>query len=354
MGGQPPVILVVDDELPHRKLAEKLLKADHYCTRTAASGEAALAEVARFPPDLILVDIMMPGMDGVELVKRLKADARTRPIPVIMVTSLDNRGARLRALEAGAEEFLSKPVDRSELRVRIRNLLRLKEYGDFLANYNTILERQVGERTRDLWSSYRETVLVLTRAAEYRDEDTGQHVVRVSEYVTELARAMNLDAEFQDCIFHASPMHDVGKLGIPDNILLKPSPLSAAEWAVMKCHCVLGAKILGCGNSPYLRMARSIALTHHERWDGSGYPDGLKGEEIPLAGRIMAVSDVYDALRSKRPYKPALPHHHAVGIITQGDGRTLPDHFDPAVLNAFRRSAGRFETIYNEFQDRTA
>lgn len=346
-----PSILVVDDEDHNRRLLETLLKAEGYAVTLAGGGEEALAAAAASPPDLVLLDIMMPGMDGFEVARRLKIDEGTRNVPLVMVTALDDRDSRLNALQAGAEEFLSKPVDRVELRVRVRNLLRLKEYSDFLADYNRILETQVKERTAQLRDSHRDTIITLTRAAEYKDEDTGAHIQRVSFYAAELAERLGLSEEFSDTIFYASPMHDVGKIGIPDHVLLKPGPLSAEEWGIIKSHCAFGAQILKNSTSPYGKMGAEIALSHHERWDGSGYPNGLSGEDIPLSGRIMSVCDVYDALRSKRPYKPAFDHDRAVAVICEGDGRTRPEHFDPAVLGAFCQSTGRFAEIFSAYSE---
>jgi putative two-component system response regulator len=269
-----------------------------------------------------------------------------------MVTALDDRDSRLRGLEAGAEEFVTKPVDRNELRIRVRNLLRLKEFSDFLANHNRILDAQVKERTAQLTSSYRETILTMTRAAEYRDDDTGAHVRRISFYCRELAEHLGTDGGFRDRIFYASPMHDVGKIGIPDHILLKPGGFTPEEWAIMQTHAAIGARMLEGSDSPYLQMGAQIARSHHERWDGGGYPDKLKGEAIPLAARFMQIADVYDALRSKRPYKPAFDHEKSVGIITQGDGRTMPSHFAPAVLDAFKGCIGRLRDIFESHMDK--
>jgi putative two-component system response regulator len=339
-------VLVVDDDERNRKLLATLLRAEGYLTVEAAGGREALDAAQSETPDIVLLDIMMPEMDGYEVARRLKADPATATVPIVMVTALDDRDSRLKGLEAGAEEFVTKPVDRMELRVRVRNLLRLKEYSDFLANHNRILDMQVQERTRQLRESYREIIFTMTAAAEYKDEDTGAHVQRISHYTSQLAQTMGLDAEFVDLMFYASPMHDIGKIGIPDRILLKPGQLTAEEWAVMQTHTALGAEILARGNSPYVKLGAEIALTHHERWDGGGYPGGLKGEAIPLSGRIMNICDQYDALRSKRPYKPPYPHAKAVEIITRGDGRTLPGHFDPAVLDAFVRCADDFAVIF--------
>lgn len=344
-------MLIVDDEERNRRLLATMLEAEGYAVQEAANGERALELARRNPPDIILLDIMMPGMDGYEVARALKAAEATRSVPIIMVTALSDRGSRVLGLETGAEEFVSKPVDRWELRVRVRNLLKLKEYSDFLADHNRILEAQVNERTRQLTASYRETIATMTRAASYKDEETGAHVARVSFYSTEIAQALGMDDAFCDNIHYASPMHDVGKIAIPDAILGKPGKFEPREWEVMKTHATLGAKLLGGTDSPYLVMGAEIAGGHHERWDGGGYPLGLKGEATPLPARIMQICDVYDALRSKRPYKDAFSHERSTEIITAGDGRTLPSHFDPAVLDAFKHCTTRFRDIFVAHKD---
>ena len=343
-------VLVVDDDERNRKLLESLLAAAGHAVRYAANGEAALEAMrGNVPdlPDLILLDVMMPGIDGFEVARRLKANQRTRAVPIIMVTALDDRESRLQGLEAGVEEFLSKPVERAELQVRVKNLLKIKEYSDFLADHNRLLEERVEMRTRQLTESYRDTIFVLARAAEFHDEDTGQHLKRVSFYSLAVAERLGLDAAFRDTIFYASPMHDLGKIAVPDAVLLKPGKLDAADWQAMKKHPQHGSGILGeISDSPYIRMGIEIAMSHHERWDGSGYPNGKRGEAIPLSARIMMLGDIYDALRANRVYKPALDHRRALEIIRQGDGRTLPGHFDPAVLAAFTACAETFREIY--------
>ncbi|NOY63883.1 MAG: response regulator [Nitrospirae bacterium] len=358
-------ILIVDDEEVNIKLLAALCESLGYRTITARNGIEAVDIATREMPDLILMDVMMPEMNGFEATERLKSEESTRLIPIIIVTALDSRDDRLKGISIGADDFLTKPVDLEELSLRVKNHLRLKNYHDLLKNHNTILEKKVAERTSELQNTlqrldrahrkirfgYMETVYRLTLASEYKDEETGTHIKRVSFYTRELATTLGMDREFVDSIFYASPMHDIGKVGIPDNIIMKPGKLDQEEWEIMKKHTTIGGKILSGSSSPYLKMAKEIALSHHERWDGGGYPEGLKEEEIPLPGRIMNIVDQYDALRSKRPYKPAMEHERVVEIITKGDGRTLPEHFDPNVLDAFIRSKERLREIYETHQD---
>jgi putative two-component system response regulator len=349
--GRTPTILVVDDEPLNTRLLSDQLEAEGYAVRVAMNGPEALEMARSYRPDLILLDVMMPGMSGLQVAQELKQSGPTQSIPVVMVTALGDRESKLETLRSGACEFLLKPVDRVELLVRVRSLLKMKRYQDELAEYAHFLEAKVAERTEALRESYRETILALTRAAEYKDEETGEHVRRISHYSAELARSLGMSAQFCDEIFHASPMHDVGKIGIPDSILRKPGSLTPAEWTRMKAHTTIGAQLLVNSPSPYVCMGADIALCHHERWDGSGYPRGLAGEEIPLAARVMAVGDVYDALRSRRPYKEPFSHERAVEVITKGDGRTSPAHFDPAVLALFERHSERFNDIFEAWRD---
>ena len=343
-----PTILIVDDEESNRHLFETLLKLEGYFTQTANNGEAALAMVADRQPDLILLDVMMPGMDGFQVAAKLKSNPATEHIPVIMATSLDDRGAMLAGLNAGAEEFLTKPLDRTEMKVRVRNILRLKEYSDMLSHYNTTLEQQVYERTMRLRDSNMETIFALTRAAEYKDEDTTAHVRRIGSYSKHLAEMLGMDSEFIENIYYASPMHDIGKIGIADAILLKKGEHTPEEIATLKMHCTIGWEILSVGKSSYMQMGAAIALGHHERWDGSGYPNGKKGDANPVSARIVNLCDVYDALRTKRHDRQAFDHETAVAIITRGDGKTRPEHFDPEILEAFKRNAEAFREIYNQ------
>lgn len=346
MSAQRPLLMLVDDQPRNARLLQAQLGSEHFDYQIAQSGEAALDLLRQRLPDLIILDFMMPGMNGQQLALTLKRDERTRNVPVIMLTALSDHGSRMQALSAGVEEFVNKPVDQAELWTRVRNLLRLKFAQDKLAEHNQLLAAQVAERTRQLADAYRDTVYTMVHAAEYKDEDTGSHVQRISFYCLELAEELGMDAAFCDRIFYASPMHDVGKIGIPDAVLLKQGAFNSTEWAMMKTHSTLGAQILRHGTSPYVAMGAEIAQHHHERWDGSGYPTGLAGEAIPLSARIVMLSDQYDAMRSKRPYKAPWSHERTCEVITGGDGRTDPAHFDPEVLAAFGRIRQRFGDIF--------
>lgn len=335
-------ILIVDDTPANIKLLHNLLCNDYH-VNAATNGADALKIVASDEqPDLILLDIMMPEMDGYEVCRRLKEDIKTSHIPVLFITALDEEEDETRGLELGAVDYITKPISPAIVRARIRNQMELHLYQEHL-------EDLVKQRTKELREGYIDTILRLTLVAEYRDEDTGDHVRRISYYTKSLARQMDLGPEFVDTIFYASPMHDIGKVAVPDPILMKEGRLNEVEWRIMRVHPGIGARILRGSVSPFLQMARVIAECHHERWDGGGYPKGLKGEEIPLSARIMTIADQYDALRSKRPYKPSFDHEKTVSIITRGDGRTMPDHFDPQVLAAFKKSMDAFAEIFEKY-----
>jgi len=344
-------ILVVDDDDINRQVLCEILGEEGYKIREAESGEKALASVQLQAPDMILLDAVMPDIDGFEVAQRLKAEQGSKGIPIIMVTGLLDARSREHGLLQGVEEYITKPVNPRELTTRVRNLLRLKLAADILKNHNSMLEEEVQLRSRELHSSFEEGLYALMKAAEYRDNETGTHIQRISYYTRLLAEELGAGRQYCDTIFMASPMHDIGKIGIPDRILLKAGTFENHEWEVMKTHTTIGAAILGGGISPYMKMGQEIALSHHEHWDGSGYPHGTAGEAIPNCARIMSVCDVYDALRSERPYKESYDHARAVETIRSGDERTQPAHFDPDVLEAFLRRAADFNDIYESMRD---
>ncbi len=323
-------ILVVDDEERNLRLMEAMLAPFEYDVYVARDGQESIELAETISPDLILLDVMMPKLDGFEVTQRLKSSERTRAIPIVIVTALQNIDDKIKALEKGADDFLSKPVEKTELRARVKSLLKVKAYNDHMASYQERLKTEVAEKTSQLKLALEslkyaslDTIVRLSRAAEYKDEDTGNHINRVSEFAAALARQMGIIGEREEMILYAAPLHDIGKIGIPENILLKPGKLDADEWEIMKLHTVIGSQILGGSETSYLKLAEIIALTHHERWDGGGYPRGLEAEDIPLEGRITAVVDVFDALTSKRPYRGPLAVEKALEIMQNWRGTKL-------------------------------
>lgn len=333
-------ILVVDDAPENILLLDEILN-DTYKIRAARSGEVAL-NIAQSSgrPDLILLDVMMPEMDGYETCRRLKQNEFARHIPVIFVTTLGEVADEALGFELGAVDYIHKPVSPPLVRARVRTHLALYDQ-------QRELECMVRERTEELNKTRLQIIRNLGRAGEFRDNETGRHVIRVSHYCRLLAQAVGMNDEDSDLIFQASPMHDIGKIGIPDNILLKPSKLTEAEMSIMRRHAVIGAEILGEYRSRLLDMARIIALTHHEKWDGSGYPHGLSHDEIPLVGRIAALADVFDALTSERPYKRSWPVEDAVEYINRESGK----HFDPNLVTMFNAALPQILEFHEEYAD---
>jgi putative two-component system response regulator len=338
-------VLIVDDQEVNVLLLERMLRGAGYVSITStmdAGGVFGLHLKNRY--DLILLDLQMPGMDGFQVMEGLKKIDPDGYLPVLVITAQPRH--KLRALQAGAKDFISKPFELAEVLARVRNLLEVRLLQKELHEYNNVLEKLVRERTADLQQSFQETIFTLTRAAEYKDVDTGTHVQRISYCSRELAKMLDLDEELVDMIFLASPMHDIGKIGIPDHVLLKPGGFTPKEWEIMKEHTTMGAKILGSSKSPYLKIGAEIALHHHERWDGGGYPHGKRGKAIPLTARIVNICDTYDALRSKRPYKPAIDHARALEIIALGNSIAQAEHFDPDVFAMFMRNHLVFRNIF--------
>jgi len=340
-------ILIVDDQDTNILILERMLSGAGYISVMSTTDSREVYDLhIKYDYDLIILDLNMPGLDGFEVLARLKEIDSEGNLPVLVITAQPEN--KLSAFQAGARDFISKPFDLSEVLARVHNLLEESLVKKYLVTSKDILENKVRERTADLQESYRETIFTMSRAAEYKDKDLGTHIQRTSHDCRELARILGMDRTFIDQIFLASPMHDIGKIGISDAILLNPKELTKADWMVMEGHTLIGANILGQSKSPYLMMGSVIALNHHERWNGGGYPNGICGETIPLAARIMTICDVYDALRSKRPYKQAFSHKKSMDIIQHGDGRTQPDHFDPVMLAAFIKNNQVFRNIYDE------
>jgi len=371
MGLQPPqlamptsnshTLLIVDDAVENLSVLDALL-SPHYQVRVATSGEKALRIASGVPhPDLILLDVMMPGMDGYQVFQRLRADPATRDIPVIFVTAMDSAEAELRGLDAGAVDYITKPLVPQIVLARVRTQLELKQARDWLSNQNTRLEAEVARRMLENEITQEVSIRALAHLAETRDPETGNHILRTQNYVRELALRLRRHPRFSatlsdryiDLLHRSAPLHDIGKVGIPDLILRKPGPLTPEEWSVMKTHARLGADAIEQAERDaakpvaFLGLAKEIAHWHHERWDGSGYPDGLVGAAIPVSARLMAVADVFDALISQRVYKPAMSIGQAREIIVQGRGR----HFDPDVADAFLDGFAVFSDIANHHID---
>jgi putative two-component system response regulator len=356
-----PSILVVDDSPDNIALVSDVLRQE-YKVKVANSGERALKIASSDPlPDLILLDILMQGMDGYQVCEQLKSNPVTRHIPVIFLTSKREMWEEQKGLALGAVDYITKPISPPILQARVRNHLALKGTADILRNHNEVLEQEVAKRTREMVATQDVTVLALASLAETRDSETGNHIRRTQSYVKALALKLKDHPRFSqhltdaniDLLFKCAPLHDIGKVGIPDRILLKPGRLDAQEFEIMKTHATLGRnaiehaeQMLGV-HVEFLSIAKSIAHGHHEKWDGSGYPQGLTGDDIPVAARLMAVADVYDALISRRVYKDAMPHEAAVQILVAGRGR----HFDPDIVDAFLAVQGDFLDIAARYAD---
>jgi len=354
-------VLVVDDTPDNLTLMSSLLR-DDYKVKVANGGEKAL-KIAQSenPPDLVLLDIMMPGMDGYEVLDRLKHDPRTRDIPVIFLTAKAEVADEQKGLELGAVDYITKPISPPIVLARVRTHLSLKASSDFLRDKADFLESEVARRTREVMAIQDVTILAMASLAETRDSDTGNHIRRTQFYVTVLAEKLRHHPRFAwylteqniSMLFKSAPLHDIGKVGIPDRILLKPGRFTPEEFEIMKTHTTLGREAIEHAERAlgteveFLKMAKEIALSHQEKWDGSGYPEGLSGDAIPVSARLMAVVDVYDALISRRVYKDGMPHEKAVAIMVEGRG----SHFDPDMIDAFLELESEFRAIAERYTD---
>ena len=356
-----PTILIVDDTPENIALISLLLKGE-YRTKVATEGETALRLAStNGRPDLILLDVMMPGMDGYEVCRRLKENPKTADIPVIFLTARSDVEDERRGLELGAVDYIAKPISPPIVAARVRTHLQLKSARDFLRDKSEFLEQEVQRRTREISAIQDATMVAMGSLAETRDNETGNHIRRTQLSMRALATKMReyarlagfLTSDTIDLLYKSAPLHDIGKVGIPDSILMKPGKLTPEEFEIMKTHTTLGRNAIQAAerllDSPttFLHCAREIAWTHHERWDGKGYPQGLSGNDIPVPGRLMAVVDVYDALLSKRVYKPAIPHGAALSMIREGAGT----HFDPAIVDGFFEIAGQLPEVSRRFKD---
>ncbi len=349
-----PNVLIVDDTPANLQLLANMLKERGYKTRPVPSGILALQAARSDPPDLILLDINMPEMNGYEVCERLKADGQLKEIPVIFISALNEILDKVRAFSVGGVDYISKPFQFEEVQARVETHLKLRCLQKELEMHNLELEKLVQAQVKQISDTQLAMIFALAKLAESRDDDTGMHLERVQVFCKRLAAKLKqrsrwsgqIDEAFVENIFHASPMHDIGKVAIPDHILLKPGKLTPEEFEVMKTHARLGADTLEAVRRKYpgnalLDMGITIAGSHHEKWNGSGYPQGLAGEAIPLAGRIMAVADVYETLRAKRCYKPAFSHEESTKIVLASSGT----HFDPEIVKAFVELKDEFNKI---------
>ena len=363
LASNTPNILIVDDVLANLELLSGILQERGYITRPVLNGKTALMTARAEPPDLILLDVNMPEMDGYELCERLKGDDVTKDIPVIFITASHETEEKVKAFKMGCVDYVTKPFQCDEVNARVETHLRLRKMQLELERHNHHLEDLVKEKVREISDSQLAAIIALAKLAESKDDETGHHVERTRTFCRLLAEklrenpsyAKRIDKSYVENIYHAAPLHDIGKVGIPDNILLKPARLTTEEFEIMKTHPMIGAKTLQAARSQYplnnfLNMGLEIAYSHHEKWDGSGYPKGLAGDSIPLSARIMAVADVYDALRSIRPYKTAFSHETSCEIIFEGSG----SHFDPALIEAFAALEPEFARIREQMDDSTS
>jgi two-component system response regulator RpfG len=342
-------VVIVDDESTGRMIMGKILHQvmDNIVLHEFEHPADVLDWLDAHHPDLIVTDYRMPDINGIDFIKKIRLRDGCQDIPIMMITVADEKTVRYNALEAGATAFLTRPIDHIECRTSCRNLLKLSEQHSIIQKRAEWLAEQVELATKQIVAREQETLMCLGKAGEYRDEETGNHVIRMAKYSRQIAEELGMEEGDCDSLEYAAPMHDIGKIGIPDGILLKPGKLNPAEWEIMQQHAEIGHDILVDSESKYMQMGAIIALTHHEKFDGAGYPKGLTGEGIPLIGRIVAVADVYDALISARPYKMAWPAEKALDYLKQQSGQ----HFDPECIDAFFKRLEKIREIEVEYAD---
>lgn len=339
-------ILIIDDNQSNVDLLKDILATEGFTSLLCLTDSRDAQNMyLAYDPELVLLDINMPHFDGYQILSQFKEVEKESYVPVLVLTALQDNKTRIKALKAGAQDFLTKPFNKLEVITRIRNLLTVRVLHNHVRDQNIILEKKVQERTIEIQETRLEIILRLGRAAEFKDNDTGAHIVRISKMSSLLGRLAGMTEEHAELLLHTSPMHDIGKIAIPDSILLKPGKLNTEEWKIMKSHTVVGADLLSGHNSDLMKSAQTIALTHHEKWDGSGYPRGKKGKEIPFEGRIVGIVDVFDALSSKRPYKDPYPIDKILSIIKEERGR----HFDPDLTDLFIKNIDDFIAIKDAF-----
>jgi putative two-component system response regulator len=347
-------IMIVDDDPKVRRALERVLQRQGFAVFQSEGGEPVFKQIEDLAPDLLLLDLAMPGLDGFTIAKTVKGNPAVNHIPIILLTGLDGVDNHVKAFDIGVDDFMSKTADPAEILARVRYHLKIKAHNDRLHTTRVYLEDTVALKSGQLVKALDqlkdasiEIIWRLTAASEYRDNETGAHIRRMSHYSAAIARRLKLKSKAVEAILYAAPMHDIGKIGIPDKILLKPGKLDTKEWEVMRMHPIIGANILKDSRISFIRMGATVALTHHEKWDGSGYPQGLAGPKIPLAGRIVALADVFDALTSERPYKEAFSIEQARQLIIEQRGK----HFDPQVVDAFLAIPDEILKIKETYQD---
>ncbi len=342
-------ILVVDDDTSVLESISLFLTTHGYSVTACNNARQAFAKLSKNSIDIVLTDIRMPGISGIDLLGKIRS--LNPEMPVILMTAYTELNLALHAIENGAFNLIVKPYNTEYL---LNTIIRAAKHNRLIRmekNYKQTLEEMLRKRTHEIVDLNRELIKRLTAIAEFRDSDTGAHIARIGVYSGKIAEWLNMPGDFIRKITYAGSLHDIGKIGISDEILLKPGPLTSEEFDTMKTHTIIGEKMLAGSSHPVLQMAASVALYHHERWDGTGYPRGLKGEDCPIEGRIVLICDQYDALVTKRPYKSAFSHEKAFNILTKGDGRTMPEHFDRKVLNAFVELAHKFKEIHRNHRD---